>query len=301
MWQVASKSAAKMAVVAQGGMPRLQSIFRVENSSEFFRKVRGFPYWAIAKINQYSRGKILRNMERKFLRLRPLDYIWAGTTFASVNPLLVSSNTKITCIHNFDYESILDTESSASKDSTVALYIDHMGFNHPDAFSLGRATHTRDDSTFFRELELAFSKIEERYGVIVEVAAHPRAMVGTLQNFYPGRKIYHHQTLERAKIARVLLLNYPSTVVGAAAAFGVSILGLTSPTFPKAFEAGINSISQELKFPVIVINEDETNWPELVVNEEAYERYVTTYLKQPGTSRLRFWEEVSSQIRNTSS
>ncbi len=301
MWQVASKSAARMAAVAQGGMPRVQSIFRVQNSGVFLRKVCGFPYWAIAEIDRYTQGKILRSVVRKFLRLRPLDYIWAGTMIASVNPLLVSSNTRITCIHNFDYDRILDIDSNPSKDSTVALYIDHMGYNHPDAFSLGYATDALDDSAYSRELEIAFSKIEERYGVIVEIAAHPRAVVGSLQNFYPGRKIHHHQTLERAKIAKVLLVNYPSTVVGAAAAFGVSILGLTSPTFPEDFERNVNAISRELKFPVVGINEDEINWPELVVNEEAYERYVTTYLKLPGTSRLRFWEEVSSQIRNTSS
>jgi hypothetical protein len=77
------------------------------------------------------------------------------------------------------------------------------------------------------------------------------------------------------------------------------MIGLVSRDFHKDFQVEITTISQELKFPILEINQDAINWPELVVNEYAYKRYVGTYLKLPGTNRLKFWEEVGRQITSS--
>ncbi len=301
MWQIAAKSKAKLAVVVQGGMPRVKSIFRVESRSVFLRKLRGFPYWMFALLNRRTGGKVFRSVQKKLLGLRSLDYIWAGTTTESVDPVLVSPRTKVTSIHNFDYDSILEINSSSREVENVALYIDHMGYNHPDYFSLGYVNHTRNDSIFFSELELAFVQIEKQYGVTVEIAAHPRAPTGSLRNCYPSRKIHHHQTLEKVKTSRVLLLTSASTVVGAAAALEVPILGIISPAFLKDFAVELNSISRNLDFPLLVMDQKDLKWPELSVNIDAYGQYVNSYFKFPETSRLRFWEEISLQLTSKSS
>jgi hypothetical protein len=299
MWQIASKCAARLAIVVQGGMPRVKSIFRVENFTVFLRKLRGFPHWALAQINRKLNGKVIRGLQRKFFRLRSIDYIWAGTSIESVDPVLVSCLTKITSIHNFDYDEILDLDLDSNEIENVALYIDHMGYNHPDFFSLGYTSNERDDSVFFSQLECAFKRIEQHYGVTVEIAAHPRAAVNSLGQCYPNRTVHHHQTLKKVKNSKILLLTSASTVVAAAADFEVPMIGLVSRDFHKDFQVEITTISQELKFPILEINQDAINWPELVVNEYAYKRYVGTYLKLPGTNRLKFWEEVGRQITSS--
>lgn len=296
MWQIASNSVASLSVVVQGGMPRLKSIFRVENFNVFTRKILGLQYWIVAQFTYSPRGRIFRNALRKILRLRALDYIWAGTTVSSVDPVLISERTKITYIHNFDFDSILDIDSSLSKPRNVALYIDHMGYNHPDFFSLGYASLPRDDSEFFSSLESAFKEIEEEYGLTVEIAAHPRAAKGSLVNCYPNRVIHHDRTITESSSAKLVLLTSASTVVGAAAAFEVPMMGLTSRSFLKDFEAEIRLISQELDFPVQEIDRKNCDWPEVRVNTNAYQKYVNSFLKLPNTSQQKFWQQVLGQI-----
>lgn len=296
MWQIASRSVASLSVVVQGGMPRLKSIFRVENFNVFTRKILGLPYWIAAQFTHSPRGRVVRDAQRKILRLRALDYIWAGTTVSSVDPVLISEDTAITYIHNFDFDSILDIDSSLSKSRNVALYIDHMGYNHPDVFSLGYASMARDDSEFFSSLESAFKEIEDEYGLTVEIAAHPRAAKGSLVNCYPDRTIHHEQTLRELSSAKLVLLTSASTVVGAAAAFEVPMMGLTSRSFLKDFEAEIRLISQELDFPVLEIDRKNCDWPEARVNTNAYQKYVNSFLKLPNTSQQKFWQQVSGQI-----
>lgn len=296
MWQIASRSVASLSVVVQGGMPRLKSIFRVENFNVFARKFLGLPYWIVAQFTHSPRGRVVRDAQRKILRLRALDYIWAGTTVSSVDPVLISEDTAITYIHNFDFDSILDIDSTLNEPRNVALYIDHMGYNHPDVFSLGYASLARDDSQFFAILESTFKEIEEKYGLTVEIAAHPRAEKGSLIHCYPNRKIHHDQTIKEVSTAKVVLLTNPSTVVGVAAAFEVPLLGLTTSTLPRNIKAELSLISRVLDFPVLEIDRQVRFWPEVRANVEVYRKYVNSYLKLPGTSLLKFWQQILMQI-----
>jgi hypothetical protein len=298
MWQAVSKSPALLAVVVQGGMPRVKSLFRIENPNMLLRKIRSLPLWLLGESNRRVNLHWARSLLRRVLRIRALDFIWAGTTVTSVDPIFMNRDTQVTLIHNFDYDQVLEVAQVWNEPIDIALYIDHMGYNHPDAFLTGVTSISRDDSNFFSKLDDTFREIEDFYGVSIEIAAHPRAMKGTLDDLYFGRRIHYNQTIEKLKISRVILLTNASTVIGVAAYFKTPILGIASTEFLNELGSELSAIGDQLNFPVIWIDDRIKSWPKLEVDEVAYQDYVSRYLKVPNTLKRKFWTQVSYAIMN---
>jgi hypothetical protein len=294
-----SQSRAALGTVSATHIPRVP---RVDSGQDqWFSRQRLLERFIEFPRRFIYRHSLLTRMYQRWMykrrKLRPLDMVWCGTNIESVHPLLLSAKTTTRFIHSLDYDLVLTFRESLETSNIGPVLIDSMGPLHPDYASLQESTDGLSEIEYFQELRSFLDAFERVTKSRVQIAAHPRAMRGLLEERYGGRTIHYGQTIRLVALADVVVLTLASTAVGAAVAFAKPIIGVELASVDVPNQVRMKALASLLGFPLYTADFDFMSVPDLAFDRSAYAHYMTSYVKRPGTPELQFWEAVAIDAR----
>lgn len=175
---------------------------------------------------------------------------------------------------------------------------------HSDITSNGMKCINSD--VYFSEINEFFSLIEEKYGIDIIVAAHPKAKYGG--NEFNGREIIHEMTPYLVKNAEFCIYHFSTSISYAILENKPSLFIYTDSMehlYGSEFMPYIRAASSYLDAPLINISDpDEISKLEMPnVNLDRYQRYKNDFIVTPGIdagqSKNIFMQEIIELINKS--
>lgn len=236
-----------------------------------------------------------------FLKVKPATFILAGGAKSISRTTLIASETKIIWIHAFDYDSFLDEPNGSVGESNLAVFLDQYFPFHPDTHSGGERPVTSPED-YYPALCRFFDHLEKQYDVEVVIAAHPRSHYEKHPDVFGKRRIVRGKTAELVKNSRLVIV-HGSTAMNSSLLYRKPIMFITTDSFEKAVYGRRWKYRASLfgKVPINISRAINIDFgKELVVDEEAYDKYINDYIKVKESENLPFWQIVCSEIRKYS-
>lgn len=233
--------------------------------------------------------------------MRP-PFILAGGV-SSIDQKRITPSTKIIWGHTLDYDLYLEYLESPKPsliDKKYAVFLDEAVPYHPD-FSLSHMPPCPypDPKDYFAEINKMLDCIEEKLGVPIVIAAHPKAPYGSMSdNPYGKRKVIGRETMNLVAHADCVLA-HSSTAINYAVLFSKPILLLKPSRYDGNFLGNsVDIFERELKSAVLgfdAMKRFNLTTP-LKIDRAAYQQYKGKYIKKSGSPEKKFWDVVIEQI-----
>lgn len=220
--------------------------------------------------------------------------------------VIESRKRKNIIIHASAYDEYLRTEYSESRDNqSCIVYIDQFLEGHSDFEKSGERYPVMHADLFHKKMVRLFEKLEQKYGVPVVIAAHPKAEYKG--NEYGDRKIVWGQTSRLLRNA-VLVIDQTSTCLAFVALLKKPLLTIYSkeffentPSFKNPYEKRKELLKTE---PFCIDDLDfENDIDKYIVKANCieYDFYVNRYvLPKDGICDRFFYEIVRDKMLNSS-
>ena len=203
--------------------------------------------------------------------------------------------------HTLDYDLYLKRrthDAGAVQKNDHIVFLDEYNPFHPDMMTEGGAGLWLDPEEYYGGLARFFSYVEEKTGLPVKIAAHPRSRYDLHPDYFKGRDVIIGKTIELVSGAKAVLA-HASTSINFAVLYKKPIIFLTSNGIKKtSYDASISNFARQFgKKPVNVDGDLRTDIEsELSVDAGAYDKYRADYIKSPGSPEKLFWEIVADNI-----
>ncbi len=224
------------------------------------------------------------------------DYLALGGTAALHNNS--KGNHTIIKAHNFDYDFILsDQQSEVERNTEYLIFLDSDEPYHSDYVSLGIKPYATAKN-YFPSINAGLSDISEVLGFNVRIAAHPRSDFNNKSIKY-SFPILKDQTFELIKQARVVVAHCSASLQWAIIMRKPIILVTTDEINSSSQKQTIDAFANFLGKGVVNMDRipKDINWnTQLFVDENKYNNFVETYVKQFGTPEKPFWEIVIDRM-----
>ena len=292
-WRILAQARCRIGALVTGSFPALNTS---ESRGLVLRALCRRPHLLVSRLGTRIVRDRAGESKRATASSQPmpeLDFVWTGTTAASINPRLIGDTTRVVYVHTLDYDQVL-----AVPDPEVAepltTFIDCMGPSHPDY--LTHSIHYSMPMARYRnQICQALDLLETSLGFRTVVAAHPRAEPGTMEAWYGGREVRYRETAALIARSSLTAMADPSTAVGLAVALRKPLVFFTSRHLQAENRLLLRKFSHELDAPLIRIKSKRPiRLPS--VNPVAYARYMERYVKRPGTPSKAFWEVAADDI-----
>lgn len=231
--------------------------------------------------------------------IRPMGIVWIATTSVLIEPLLLDEHTRIVPIHSYDYDLVLRYRKSEEVDSGPILMLDTMGPDHPDYVTHGENPWTLSSDAYFEMLADRLNQIETASGATIEIAAHPRARPGSLDERYAGRIVHYGRTAEAISQSRMVLLTNASTAVGLAVAMDKPIMMIRESRFPASELRRNDRLVSWLGLAQWTSTSPSEPWAWPLIETPRYAAYLSEFVKLAGTPQQPFWEVVVASLTTT--
>ncbi len=228
-------------------------------------------------------------------QFRTLDWVWVATNFDSINPALLSETTHTRFVHTWDYERAHQFEPTGLSFPPRPVYLDAMGPLHPDFKILNYEIQVSPED-WFQRINIALKHLDKSLGEKIVVAAHPRAEQGSLEPYYPDRKVIYGQTPPLIRAAPIVLFSDPSTSLSLAALFRRPAIAIRVPELWNGQWLEMRAYIEELNLRVVDYSGLPDNWEPPSVDEELYVQFVERYVKRKDSARRPFWDAVRADI-----
>ncbi len=204
--------------------------------------------------------------------------------------------------HSFDYDIYLQMRRFQSPSPRHAVFLDEDMIYHPDYDHL-RIGPPTTEGVYYGSMRRFFDEAEPLLGMPVVVAAHPRSNQQRLPTLWRDYATVSGRTAELVRDAKVVFC-HQSTSVSFAVLWKRPVIALTTTDISATTVGeGIALMSKTLGAPLINVDcesgsdlSSESKW---TVNEEAYSRYRSRYIKVPGSPDLPLWEIFCDYIQRT--
>ena len=196
-----------------------------------------------------------------------------------------------------DYQNFLSARSSAGPARDQAIFVDQMLPFHPD-FGESR-TRGLEASRYFKQISAFFDRVEEKTGLEVVIAGHPRGDYARNGQYFGSRRIILGSTA-KAVIESRLILSHATTAISFAALGLKPLMLLASEDIYQlgAERFFLQAFADELDTPLLRYDRpDEWDGSIPVVNRAAYDRYVRTYVKNAESPDQPLWQIVIDSVR----
>jgi hypothetical protein len=235
---------------------------------------------------------LFNKIPTSWFQLRPFNFILVGGTAPLPSAYMdrADSNTDMIDIHAHDYDLTLEIKEEPDLKEAI-VFLDDGGPLHPDPI-ITKNKFPCTPEEYFRNLNSFFQMVEKKFGCPVVIAAHPKPNYGEMPNFFEGRKIIYNQTHRLAKRSKFVLATC-STSLNYAVIYRKPIIFLAlNPTKKNILDFQISCLASEFrKTPIHWTGKGSVDWDnELIVNKELYSKYLTTYIKKPGSPEKHIWE-----------
>jgi len=142
--------------------------------------------------------------------------------------------------------------------------------------------------------------MEEKLGLNVVIAAHPRSHYEKLPDFLHGRKVIRGKTVELVKDSKLVILHC-STAINFPVLYKKPMIFVTMDRLEKTVYGGYISkfASYFRKTPINISRNAGIDLErELFVYEEGYAKYKHDFIKIEGTEETPFWQVVVNKIKS---
>ncbi len=206
----------------------------------------------------------------------------------------VGPSTQEVFAHTADYELFREQRHAKSTQTNTAVYVDeHMGFQR-DLVALGDTMPTTPEA-FYPKLRKLFDRIELEFGLKIVIAANPRAEHGDTSALFGTRQIKHGMIGSLIATSR-LVIGHCSTALSLAVMCRKPVMLIaTRDTYDHtAHKISMKAFSQCLAKPIKFFDEPErTNLDgTFSMDDNAYDQYMTDFVKISQSPDLPFWEIV---------
>ena len=239
----------------------------------------------------------VRSFFRFFYGIRGLDFVWVATSAENVSPLFIGRKTRLIAIHSLDFDQLLVPRVAQKESGPRLVLVDDLGPDHPDLQeSDGAARGSPSSQEYFAELRLNLDEIELLAGCSVEVAAHPRARPGALEERYNYRRIHYGETVKLIEQSSLVLLTGASTVAGIAVALKKPMMMIQLDGLNDTRKARRDALVDFLHLVVFPDQCREAKWTWPSVKASAYGEYMERFVKSASSPRDNFWQVVIDSV-----
>lgn len=263
---------------------------------------------AVKKIANFTISKLLARIfymtPSSILGVRPADFIL--TIAEKFIPPMIPVNTKTEklWVHNFDYDLFLKAKDAplAVKKNTGVFLDQYLPF-HPDSIYSG-AVSIVDPDEYYSGLCRFFDHLENKFGVKIIIASHPRSHYEEMPNLFGGREIVKGKTAELVRDAGFVIA-HNSIAIDFAVLFKKPIFFLTSDKINASYKKGLieepcvmwlasffGKKAHNIDYPIRVDFDKE-----LGIDAEAYDRYKNYYIKKTGSEELPHWQIFADYVK----
>lgn len=290
LYKLLSKHDCRMFSIMWGMMPinsdgKLQKIFLslLANPARFVRTVF---------------NKVVLISYRKLKLVKPLDVVFAAGEALATGAHYAA---KVVPINIVDYDHYVRVKSDADRtvEGRYAVFLDTYLPYHPDLKILGLPPV--DPRQYYLMLNKFFNLLEEKYGIKVVIAAHPKSDYSVEP--FQGREIYRNMTPELARDAD-FVISHQSTSLGYAVLNLKPIIFIYTNEMMLLYKDTLSlkemqGFAQYLNAAIYNIDEI-TQGDQIVidgVDEKRYEDYkynfLTTHESEDTTTQEIFWREIN--------
>lgn len=261
--------------------------------------VRQLAYaWRSQFVLRAIRG-IGRRVLRSFLPDQSADIALVAGTSWMQDPRLTTAKKKIPA-HSFDYEKYRSLKAGAYEEGPVepyAVYIDESLPFHEDNPELGYDAPVSPER-FTSALSRFFSEFEAATGLPIRIAGYPSAQQAG--DLFGGRAVEFGRTAELIRGAEIVFA-HASTAISYGVLWRRPIVFLTTPELNESwYFPWVKAPCEILGRPLVDIEAELplsgrfASW--FALDEQAYARYETTYLRAPEAPDLSLWEIFTAGI-----
>lgn len=248
--------------------------------------------------------KFIKRLKKKEIVFSSYDYLVVGGK-KEMNNALIKKAKKVIKSHSLDYDLFLSLKEKKISNNlkSYAVFLDQNIPFHPGAIFRGEKPKTTKEK-YFPALNNFFTLFENKTGLEVIFAAHPRSRYDLYPEFLYGRKYFLLKTPELIRDSKIVLL-HTSTALSFAILFNKPIIFLTSNEYQKSYDDfRINSYARSMNS--LLFNIDEKNINSKIpsnnkiyfFDKAKYAEYRNNYLKFPKTPEKKSWEIFLDNISN---
>ena len=212
---------------------------------------------------------------------------------------------KIIKSHSFDYDVFLELNNKNSNLNLkpYAVFLDQCLPFHPAAIYRGENPLVTKEK-YFPALNDFFTNFENKTGLEIIFAAHPRSRYDLYPEFLYGRKYFINKTSELVKNSKLVLL-HTTTSISYAVLYNKPIIFITTDEYIKSFDDfRIHSYSRSLNSLLFNID-NKNNYSKIPKNDKIYsfdkakyEEYKNNYVKFPKSPEKNSWDIFLDNITN---
>lgn len=204
-------------------------------------------------------------------------------------------------INSFDYsiysEYLNSIDSSHLKLNGTCVFLDEALTHHSDFAILG--IKPADGGVYYREMNRLFDHVEEKTGLKVVVAAHPRSNYDYFPSVFDGREVIKGCTIDLVAKSSMVIMHM-STAVSFAILFNKPIVVTKIPgaNSEGGLNAQVKTMAESIGVSMLDIEEDLSTFNPcaIEINQNKYKDYLEKYLLNRNAENNLTWNILASRI-----
>lgn len=241
---------------------------------------------------------LLMKLPARYLGVKPASLIIAGGNRCFNYRLPLDKNSEILWAHAFDYDLYLKEKNTTFTEKPMAVFLDDFLPFHPETI-LEKGMVTIGPDRYYQLLNNFFELIEDKTGLEVVIAAHPRSNYEDRPDYFRGRRHIRGNTVNLVKECR-LVLNHCSVAVNLANLFYKPLIFITCSDLDRTYIHYWTRAMAEWhgKNAILIDKNSIFNLEEeLTVSKAHYDNYKQAYIKIKHSEDLPFWQIVANRLK----
>jgi len=202
--------------------------------------------------------------------------------------------------HSFDYDIYLEKKNKKKNPDEYIVFLDNGMVEHPDYIKLGISPYCTE-AIYYPLLRSFFRTIEEKTGMSVKVAVHPRLIINEQMNDnFGGRELISGRTAELVKDAK-LVLAHDSTSINFAALWRIPLIIITTDQIERSIYPFMQALTQILQTSRINLNSSYNNLDFFEIAQKPlsqYNQFVEKIIKDSSSPQKNSAEILIKGLRN---
>ena len=302
LFRALSKTKAQYGIVVTNAIPNSSPI-PIGNMKLLTKRAREITLPRL--INYFNTKYRFRSSLAKYRGVRSPALLFAGGLRSmEYDPAsMADENTEILWLHTLDYDIYLDAINKRDVDrkgSGKAVYLDIPSPRFKrDALAIGKKS-VLSEERFYPSICSLFDLLEAKFGLKVEIAAHPGSDHEMYPDYFGKRLVVSGKTCEMVMRSEAVITP-GSTAMNFAVLFNKPVIYITSDEYETSnrISEGQRSMAASIgKKPVNIDRLTGIDWDsELSINKDIYCRYVKDYIKKPGSEDINAWQIVANRLK----
>lgn len=303
LFRALSRTKAHYAISVTNAMPNVA--YRRRGKTDLLMK--RISEVTLPKLINYFNAKYRFNPSwAKYRGIRPPALLFAGgmRSLEHDHASIIDKNTEILWLHTLDYDIYLDTINKRDiekKKSGKAVYLDIPSPRFKrDALAFEKKSVLTEER-YYPSLCNLFDLIEDKFGLKVEIAAHPGSDHEMYPDYFGKRLTVSGKTCEMVMESEVVI-SPGSTAMNFAILFNKPVIHITSDEYETSYrisDAHRSMAASIGKKPVNIDHLTEVDWDrELSIDKDVYCKYINDYIKKPGSEDFISWQIVANRLKD---